>query len=533
MKITGPQAAPSNPTLAKLGGYAASIGGVAAMTALLLFVPGADRTENVSLLYLLVVMAAAHWVGRGPAVLASLLAVLALVWFFVEPRYTFTVGNPTEWLALGVFLMTAIVISELTATLHRHAEEARQREQQTAALAEASWAVASQVSHEQALVEVLRRLTDVVGCEACAIVTRNAPSSPEVVAAYANPAQVGTALPDFAGADQLVSLEKVFYDGRAVGWEGPLRQDNSAYLPIALENRVLGVLYLRLREAQIISTEERRVVESLANLAAVSLERHRLTRAEAEAQALTEADRLKTALLSMVSHDFRSPLASIKTSVTGLLQEGLPWDAAAQRELLSGIDTETDRLNRMVGNILALSRLEAGAWRPQCEMIPLTEVIGTALGSFNEEENHRIRVELEAAPAEISVDMVQFVQVLHNLLENALKYSPPGSPVVLRAVQRGDAFSVEVADCGSGIAADEAAHLFERFYRAPRWRESASPGTGIGLAVCSGLVEAHGGSLTASNSAEGGAVFCVTLPLHATADRDTDAENGKDETASL
>ena len=348
-----------NPNLA---GYGMTVVGVALTTGVIHAIPGADYITNISLLYLLVVIAAAYRFGSGPAVLASLLGVLSFNWFFVEPRSTLRVNDPAEWLALAVFLVTAMVISHLTATLRRHA------------------------------------------------------------------------------------------------------------------------------------------------------------RAEAQARALAEADRLKTALLSMVSHDFRSPLTSIKTSVTGLLQDGVPWDAATQRELLLGIDQETDRLNRMVGNILALSRLESGTWRPQCESVPLAEVVGAALDGFDAEDNKRIAVALDPVLHEVWLDSVQIVQVLHNLLENALKYSPDGSPVELlatqMAMQKGYFLVITVADRGVGLPVGEESQIFEQFYRAPRWRESASPGAGIGLAICRGLIEAHSGQLTASNRSGGGAVFRIILPLH-------------------
>jgi two-component system sensor histidine kinase KdpD len=332
--------------------------GVAAMTVLIAIIPGADHTTNVSLLYLLVVMGAAHWLGRNPAVLASLLAVLSFDWFFVEPRHTVTVNDPAEWLALVVFLVTAMVISQLTTLV-------RQR-------------------------------------------------------------------------------------------------------------------------------------------AAV----------DAHAQALAEGDRLKTALLSMVSHDFRSPLAAIKASVTGLLQGDAPWDASTQRELLIGINEETDRLNRMVGNILALSRLEAGAWRPQREVIAISELLGAALDTFSDDENKRIRVEIQTEAHDVSVDSVQIVQVLHNLLENALKYSEAASVVELCVTQREEILQIEVLDQGYGIPFGEEERIFERFYRASRWQESSQPGSGIGLAICRGLVEAHGGQLTARNREGGGAIFTVCLPMN-------------------
>lgn len=342
----------------RLWGYGAAMLMVAAMTAFIAAVPGADHTANVSLLYLLAVMGAAYWFGSGAATLASLLAVGFFDWFFVAPRHTFSVTHPAEWLALGVFLFAGMIISQLSGLIRQRA----------------------------------------------------------------------------------------------------------------------GV--------------------------------------EARAQVLAETDRLKTALLAMVSHDFRSPLTSIKTGVTTLLQDGPAWDAGSQRELLLGINQETDRLNRMVGNILSLSRLEADAWRPQREVVCLAEIVGASLDALSAEENARIQVFLQGAPAEVALDTVQIVQVLHNLLENALKYSPPDTLVELRAFRDGEWLQIEVTDCGAGLPPGEETRVFERFYRAPQWRESSTPGTGIGLAVCSGLVEAHGGKLTASNRTQGGAAFWISLPLH-------------------
>jgi two-component system sensor histidine kinase KdpD len=502
---------PAPPAPSKLWRYAASVTGVAAMTGAIALVPGADHAANVSLLYLLVVMGMAYRLGRDAAVLASVLAVLSFDWFFVEPRHTFTVNDPEEWLALAVFLATAMIISHLTTTLNRLASEAQRRERETAALAQASWAVASQVNHHHALAEVLRRLTDVIECDIVAIITRGDRGAPEVAAAYPDAEHLYLAVPDFLAGAALTSMNDILDSGEAPGW-GAARQ-TAVYLALVIEKRMVGVLFLQLSQPRVVTAEERQVVESLCNHAAVALERNRLTQAEAQTQALAEADRLKTALLAMMSHDFRSPLTAIKTSVTGLLQDDVPWERATQRELLQGIDQETDRLNGMVGNILALSRLEAGAWRPQCELVTLAEIVGAALEAFSAEENRRITIELDSAPPEIWVDTVQIVQVLHNLLENALKYSPPGSSVHLSAAQRDGLLEIEVLDCGEGLAPGEEQLIFQRFYRAPRWRESSLPGAGIGLAICLGLVEAHGGGLTAANRIEGGAVFRMTLPL--------------------
>lgn len=500
-------------------GYAVAALGVAAMTGLLHLIPGASHVANVSMLYLLVVIGAALRFGSGPAILASVLAFLAFDWFFVQPKFQFTVDKPEEWLALVMFLITAVVTGQLTALLRARAEEAWRRGREATALAEASWAIASQVDRDRALAEVLRRLADVTGPDAAAILAAGTDSNLELAAAYPS----ARVLPDLSSGAPARAARFVLEEGRPVAWEGNPRHWEKAlggeepleavYLPLTAEHRALGVLYLRLPAGHELSPQERRVVQSLASQAAVVLERDRLARAETASRALAEADRLKTALLSMVSHDFRSPLTSIKASVTGLLQKDAAWDPGTAQELLRGIDQETDRLNQMVGNILSLSRLEADAWRPQREATDVAELVGAALDSFSAGENRRIEVRLDAGLPEVSLDPVQMVQVLRNLVENALKYSAPEAPVVLRAAREQDTLVLEVLDRGPGLPAGDEARVFEPFYRAPHLQESAVPGVGIGLAVCRGLVEAHHGALTAGNRPGGGAVFRIRVPL--------------------
>lgn len=498
-------------------GYGAAVLGVALMTALIHAIPGAAHIANISMLYLLVVIGTAVGFGSRPAVVASLLAFLTFNWSFVQPRFTFRVGDPAEWITLLMFLVTAAVTGQLTALLRARAEEARHRERETAALAEASAAVASQVDRDRALAEVLRRLADVTRLEVAGIFLPGSGAEIEVAASYGECRDKPAILTDGA---VFIAIRQVLQGGKAIAWNddtlyshGPGAAPSwQAYLPLTVEQRVLGVLFLRLKNRSV-SLQERRVVQSLVDQAAAMLERERLARAETHAQALAEADRLKTALLSMVSHDFRSPLASIKASASALLQSGTPMGAETQRELLGGIEREADRLNRMVGNILALSRLEADAWRPQQEATDLAELIGMALQAFTSQQNDRIRVRLNASLTEVWLDPVQIVQVLHNLVDNALKYSPDDQPVELVICRQDEHLLVEVLDRGLGLPPGDEERVFERFYRSPDLRESAVPGVGIGLAVCRGLVEAHGGQLTAGNREGGGAVFRFTLPL--------------------
>lgn len=498
----------------KTAGYGAAAAGVALITAIIHLVPGARHLTNISLLYLLAVIVAALRFGRGPAVATSILAFLAFDWFFTRPYFTLTVRDPAEWLALGMFLVTATVTGQLTALLRARADEARRREREAVALAEASWAVATQVDRHRALEEILRRVSDVVEPVAAAILTREAegPLTPIAqVPALDAPPRVDAEAVCF-----------VLEHGSPIGWGsegGHWRKalahtdyPDAIYLPLVTQDRVIGVLYLRLREDQPVAAEERRTVESLAHHAAVVLERDRLVRAEAHAQALAEADRLKTALLSMVSHDFRSPLTSIKATASAIRADGTPVDARTLNESLIGIEREADRLDRMVGNILALSQLEAEAWQPQIEAVLPDELVGAALQSFSREENRRIRVVSDPTLSEVWLDPVEIVQVLHNLVDNALKYSPADQSVEVRLQREAEWLTVEVLDRGAGLPPGDEDRVFEPFYRAPGLRESAVPGVGIGLAVCRGLVEAHGGRLTARNRENGGTLFRFTLP---------------------
>jgi len=442
---------------------------------------------NVSMVYLVLVIAAALLLGRGPAIWVSLTSFLAFNWFFVEPRYTFDVTEQTNWSALITFLIIATVTGQLMAMLKARAWEARQSQRETAALADASWAVASRLDTNSALREVLQQVSKVIELNSAAFIS-NENGAPKVVAVH----------PDGVKSEDVLR---------------GLEASTSKRLPIQLNGRDLGFVLLRLPEGADLSEQQMQIANALTAYIAVVLERDQLMRKEAQAHALADADRLKTALLSMVSHDFRSPLTSIKASISTLMEEGgSPLDDETKHGLHQAIDQETDRLNRMVGNILDLSRLEANAWRPKLEPIPVTELVGMALDQFSRENNARIDVKLDPALTDVNVDCVQLVQVMKNLIENALKYSK--ETVEIRSSIKNDHALLEVLDHGRGLAASDVEHLFEPFFRSNELQESNVPGVGVGLAVCRGLVEAHHGTITAENRDEGGAIFRVSLPLH-------------------
>ena len=495
------------PWLTVLIKYVLAIVLVAALTAGI-YTLHADAIANVSMVYLLAVAIAALFLGRLPAVFCSIISFFSLDYFFVDPKYQFTVQEPSEWLALCMFLFTATVIGQLTALLKQRAEEAQRSKLQAELLAQASWTIASDIDRDRAIKKLLSQLVVGTGIGNAAIL---------VLADDRKWIEIG----DSTLNRLQEAVEFVITSGTSIGWEGSRRQTSalpsildstSIYVPIVQENQILGVMYIEPGVNELITFAQKSVIESFMNHAAIVLQRDRLMKIESKAQALAEADKLKTALLSMVSHDFRSPLTSIKASVGSLLQEGHTVDSSMQKSLLEGVDHEADRLNKMVGNILDLSRLEADAWRPKREMTSIAELVGPVLDSFGDQDNERIVVDIDQQIGDVWIDSVQMVQVLRNLVENALKYSPTAEHVEMKVRVLNDGLEIDVLDHGPGLPKGEELRIFEPFYRAPGLRESSTPGVGIGLAVCKGLVEAHGGNLTAQNRADGGSIFRVSLP---------------------
>jgi len=492
--------------------YFLATAGVIVMTGLI-YVFCADSIPNISMLYLLVVTFAALTLGRGAAVFCSVLSFLTFDWFFVDPKYQLTVQYPSEWLALCMFLLTATIIGQLTALLKTRMEEAQKSRTETAALAQASWLVASDIDRDRVLIKLLEAIGSVTDAEAIAMLLRTATNDEKEEWVYC-------AAPPTLPRDE-ISLEAVkiaIVQGKAVGWDestlwskalADVHQQGKAYLPITFENQTLGVICLKLKTGFIVRTNEKKVVDSLVNHAAVVLHRDELLQIQAQANALAEVDRLKTALLSMVSHDFRSPLTSIKANVGSLLQEDTTMDSQTQRATLQAVDEETDRLNRLVGNILDFSRLEAQAWATKKECTPVAELVGPVLASFDDAQNERIRLELDSTQ-DLWIDSVQMTQVLRNLIENSLKYSR--GQITVRVNLEGKEIGIDVIDSGPGLPKGEEQDIFKPFYRAAAFRESSLPGMGMGLAVCKGLVEAHHGTLTASNRDEGGAIFHIAMP---------------------
>ena len=477
---------------------------VAALTAAARVVFGPENLADVAMLYLLGVVVVSLRLGYAASLFAAALSVLGFDFFFVPPFHTFTVADLRHVVTFGVLFGVAVVISELMRRLRNQAEAARERERRTAALYELSRQLAQAQGREGQLEAAARQVGRVFDGDVSVYVPD--PGGELGLAVRSEGAAAET--PEERGVARWV-----WTNGREAGRSTDTLPGAAGFhVPLATARGRLGVLGIAPRDpARFEDPEQRRFLEAFAAQMAVSLEREVLGAEASAAHLESERERLRSALLSSVSHDLRTPLAAIEGSATALL-DGAPLEAEARRELLETIQEEAERLGRRVRNLLDMTRLESGAVEVRAEWQPLEEVVGAALAQMERRlEGRPVTTRLDAAPPMVLLDAVLIEQVLVNLLENALKYSPPGSPLEVTADREADAVAVKVADRGPGIPPGEEELIFGKFYRARGERETA--GVGLGLAICRAIVDAHGGRIEARNRPGGGAAFRLTLPL--------------------
>lgn len=453
-----------------VAGWVAAVGGTLVTTAAIGAALSLSRIPNISLLYLFPVVAAAATWGRRPAIGAAVFAFLNFDWFFVQPVHTLTVDDPAEWLALFVLLLAAIFTANLTAALRQQAREARQRAWEAGVMRTLASTLAA--AHDlPALLDLARAQAQTVfHCTACSIELESA--SPR------------------AGEGEII-------------------------LPLRTPRGRLGTLRLGgLSSHAAMDYDVGPLLNAFASQLALAIEHLRLQEEATQTEVLRRTDDLRSTLLSAVSHDLRTPLAAIKAAATSLLQHDVAWSAAERDAFAASINGSADRLNRLVTNLLDLSRIEAGALRLDLDEYPPEDLIREAVAQARMLfAPGQLVIDLPADPVTLPwlrVDPILIEQVLLNLLENAAKYSPPGLPVTVRALAQAGEVVLEVEDCGPGVALDEREKVFDRFYRVVR--QGGAAGTGVGLAVCKGIVEAHGGRIWVRAGRDAGAIFAFALP---------------------
>jgi two-component system sensor histidine kinase KdpD len=449
------------------------------------------NATTVALSYLVVVLAVASAWGLLESILASLAGVLCFNYFFLPPVGTFTVADPENWVALFAFLVTSVVASQLSARAKQRALEATRRQQEMERLYELSrnlllsddQPAAGRVAYQ------IARAFDVSG-----------------VAFYDRGADTVSR----AGARDVPVADERLRDVAVQGSGFHDLEAGATVLPVSLGGAPIGAIAIL--GGAISDT----ALHAIANLAAIEMERARSQAAAARADAARQNEELKALLLDALAHDFKTPLTSIKAAITALLG-GARGDAGG--ELLTVIDEEADRLSALVTEAVQMARIEAGDVRLETSPQHVRDLVASALKKYRSAlESRPLELELPDALPFVSADPQLAALALRQLIDNALKYSPPGSPVSIRAFQAEDSIVIAVADRGPGIGEGDRERIFERFYRAAH-APAAIPGTGMGLPIAREIAAAHEGRLWVESRPGGGSEFFLSLPCARQQDR--------------
>ena len=455
---------------------------------------------DVAMIFLLGVVFVASRYGRGPSVFASLLSIASFDFLFVTPRFTFAVSDARYVLTFGVMLAAALVASHLTLRIRAQAQTARDRERRTGAVYAMSRELAAARTPVDLIAIATRHLADTFGAEMHILM-------PDAVGRL----EGGNLDEKERGVAQWV----LDHGQRAGAGTDTLPSASGLYVPLAASSGVVGVLGVgaadptRFEDPMVLQ-----LLDTFAGQAALALERAQLADRAQKEEVEVEAERLRTSLLSSLSHDMRTPLGSITGAASSLLDEsgGTALKEPARRELLQSILDEANRMNRLIGNLLDMIRLESGALQVQKDWQPLEEPVGVALIRLGERvKDHPVQVNLPPDLPLVPMDGVLIEQVFINLLENAVKYTPRGTPIDIAATPMDGVVRVDVLDRGPGIPAGEERRIFEKFYRVAG--DGPASGVGLGLTICRGIVTAHGGRIWVENRPGGGAAFHFTLPL--------------------
>lgn len=455
--------------------YFLAIGVIAFVTTVLFTLRSALDTTLVALLYLIPLGLITAFLGLGPGITSALVTFLTFNYFFIQPYYRLAVHRPIDVVILVIFLIVAVVISQLVGRMQAGLSAATAREREATQLYELSTALAG-LHDGSTIAEILAKQVQEI-------------SQGEVVEI------------NIYGMDAFVfRMPESSYQLRDPDW----------IIPIQVARGVLGEIRLW-RAGPALTSSEKRLLQTFASQGALALERARLAQAESRARVLEESDRLKSAILSSVSHELRTPLSTIKAAASSLRSNDVSWDSSARPELIAAIDDEADHLNMLVGNLLDMSRIESGVLKPKREWNILSEIVGSVLTRMKRlTEQHRIEVDVPENLPLVPVDYVQMEQVFTNLLSNSVKYAPEKTIIRVHAFVDGDSVHVVVSNQGPQVPQELLERIFDKFFRL---RETDRvTGTGLGLSICKGIIEAHDGRLWAENMPDGFA-FNFTFPL--------------------
>jgi two-component system sensor histidine kinase KdpD len=499
---------------APAGDYLRAAAVVAVTTAVAWAARAALNVPDIAMLFLLGVTVAALTTSRPAAIFASALAVISYDFFFVEPAYALGVADVRYLLTFAMMFGVSVVIGTLTLRLREQRQAAVGRERRTSALYALSRELGTALDEQGVAAVCVKAVAEAFDAEVVFLRAGREDLAP--IAASPPGAAVGP-------AERAVAQWVLDHGLPAGRGTETLSGEQVLCAPVRAWGDVLAVLAVRPAGRRELGAEQRTLLEAVGRQAALALDRVRLAEEARQAALRARTEELRSGLLSSVSHDLRTPLATITGAAT-TIRDGAGLDDATRRDLTDAICEEAERLERLVSNLLDMTRLQSGAVEPRREWVPLVEVVGGALTRVEERLGGRpVRTVIADDLPLVSLDPVLVEQLFINLLENAAKYTPAASEIEIRAAREGGTLAVDVADRGPGIPPGDEERIFERFHRGAH---AGVSGAGLGLPIARAIAEAHGGRLVASNRPGGGAVFRLTLPLRADSPRPRDPAEG-------
>jgi two-component system sensor histidine kinase KdpD len=479
--------------------YAWAAGMVAAVTAINSVLQSWLANQSLALLYLVSVIVLAMFVGRGATLVAATLTALSWDYFFTEPRFSLRIANTADAVMFITYFIVAVAIGQLTSRLRTQQIAERQRERRSTAM----YLLTKELAESPDLAQLL------------AVVIQHVGKTLRADVALSLPEESGPPTPYFASTWSLSEKELAvatwaFQHRQSAGRETDnLPSSEGLHLPLLAGERVAGVLSLRFQDPAPLLPPQRDLLDAFVRQIALVLDRQRLRDTESQNKLVAESERLGRTLLNSISHELRTPLAAISSVSSGLRSAGAL--NSSQQVLTAELDEATQRLNRLVQNLLDLSRLEAGHLRPSFDWHDIHDVIHSALQGIRRiMEQHKVEIAVPTNLPPVKLDAVLTEQILVNLFGNVAAHTPLGTTVKLRVNTTAEHLVLEMADNGPGLPSGDPMRLFERFQRGP---EAAAGGTGIGLSLVKGFAEAQGGTVSAENQPDGGAHFTVRLPL--------------------
>jgi two-component system sensor histidine kinase KdpD len=450
-----------------------------------------------------VALVAVH-LGRGPCIAAIGLSILSFDYFYVAPTFAFAFINLQSFVALCLMVGMGLLISELTDRLRAELSTSRLKERRTDQLYRMTRDFGAGLGTQHLVATAGRYVQEIFGGEAV-IYLRDDAGNLELRFGHENPlARDSRTLP---------AARETAQQGSSQNESVTTAIDHAALAPLAGSERTIGVLGVRLAAPREFDSDERRLLTTCANLIGLSLERYASMLRTQAARTQVEAEQLRNSLLTSISHDLRTPLATIAITTSSLLEGPADQRLAEKRDVLEAIVDETRQLSRQVDNLLDMGRINSGNLQLDRQWQVLDELVGVALERMRRElSRYAVAIDLPADFPLIFVAEDLIVQVLINLLENAVRYTPQGSRISIRARRREGRAEITIADDGPGLPAGSEAKVFEKFYRGTTKIADGRRGLGLGLAICRSIMRAHGGDVTACNGAEGGAEFTAWLP---------------------